>query len=64
MQFRFEPERVEHPRAVRSDLDAGADLFQFGRLLINLNIDTAPQQRKRSSQPAADAAADDNDRIR
>ena len=57
----LEPERMQHPRAVGADLDAGADLAQFFGLLVDRDIDATPQQRQRGSEPP-DAAPDDCDR--
>ena len=56
-----EPEPVQDPRRVRADLDAGADLAQRGRLLVDLDVEAGAEQRQRRGQ-AADAAADDGDR--
>ena len=53
---------MQHARAVGADLHAGADLAQLGRLLVDLDLDAAPQQGERAGQPA-DAGADDDDRI-
>ena len=60
LQRLLEPERVENARAVGADLHAGAKLAQFRRLLVDIDIDAAPDQRQRRRQPA-DAAADDRD---
>ena len=56
----FEAERVQHAGAVGADLDAGADLLELGRLLVDLDVEPALEQRQRGGQPA-DAAADDDD---
>ena len=53
-----EAQRIEHARAVRADLHAGAELLQLGRLLIDIDADALPDQRQRRGQ-AADAGADD-----
>ena len=55
-----EPEPVQDARGVRADLDAGADLAQRRRLLVDMDVEARPQQRQRRRQ-AADAAADDAD---
>ena len=55
---RAEPQRIEHAGAVRADLDAGAELLQLGRLLIDIDADALPDQRQRRGQ-SADAGADD-----
>ena len=54
----LEAQRMQHARAVGADLHAGADLAQFRRLLVDLDLDPAPDQRERAGEPA-DAAADD-----
>src|SRR5262249_40060570 len=33
----LEPERMENARAIRADLDAGAQFAQLGRLLVDLD---------------------------
>src|SRR5262249_46230796 len=58
----LEPERVQHPGAVRADLDSGAALLQLGGLLVALDVEAAPQQRERGRE-AADAAAYDDDLV-
>ena len=55
-----EADAVQHPRRVRADLDAGPDLGQGRRLLIDLDVEPGAQQRECRGQPA-DAAADDAD---
>jgi hypothetical protein len=42
----FEPEFVQNGCAVRADLDAGTQLPQPGGLLIDLDIEPAPEQRE------------------
>ena len=56
----FSVEPAWHPRRVRADLDAGPDLGQGRRLLIDLDVEPGAQQRECRGQPA-DAAADDAD---
>ena len=51
---------MKHARAVGADLHAGAKLAQFRRLLVDIDIDAAPNERQRRREPA-DAAADDRD---
>jgi hypothetical protein len=51
---------MEGAIAVRADLDAGAGLLEFRRLLVDLDIVPAGEQRQRRRQ-AADAAAGDQD---
>ena len=53
-----EAQPVQDARGVRADLDAGADLAQLARLLVDVDVEARPQQRQRS-RGAADAAADD-----
>src|SRR5262249_26452026 len=60
---RFQAEREQDARAVRTDLDAGADFPELIRLLVNLNVDAALEQGKGRRQPA-DAGADDSDMSR
>src|SRR5204862_4961506 len=58
LSLRPEPQRVEHSRAVRADLHAGAELLQLRRLLIDIDADALPDQRQRRGQ-SPDAGADD-----
>src|SRR5580704_2146486 len=51
---------MKHADAVGADLHAGAELAQFRRLLVDIDVDAAPQQRQRRGK-SADAAADDRD---
>src|SRR5262245_37095066 len=57
---RFQAEREQHTRAVRADLDAGADLPELARLLVDLDIDAAREQSERRGQ-STDAGSDHND---
>ena len=57
-----EPEIVNDARGVRRHVDAGADLAQRPRLLIDLHVEAGAQQMKRRRH-AADAAADHGDRF-
>ena len=59
----LEPERMQNAGAVGADLHAGAKFAQFRRLLVDIDIDAAPDQRQRRREPA-DAAADDDDFFR
>ena len=59
----LQAERMQHARAVGADLHAGADLAQLMRLLVDFDLDPAPDQRQRAGEPA-DAAADDEDVVR
>src|SRR5215813_7341468 len=62
-QHLFEPERVQHARAVRADLNPGADFLELVGLLVELDIDAALEQSERRRK-TADAAADDDDLAR
>ena len=53
-------EHLEHPEHVGSELDAGADLLELGRLFQHLHRDALARQRQRRRQ-SADAAADNQD---
>ena len=55
-----ETEPVQDARGVRADLDAGADLAQRRRLLVDVHVQARAQQRERRRE-AADASADDAD---
>src|SRR5262249_1987945 len=54
-------EPMQQPRRVRADVDAGADFTQRLCLLINVHVETGPQQGS-GGREAANAAADDRDR--
>src|SRR5262249_57669522 len=45
-------ERIENAAAVRADLNARAHLPQLRRLLVDVDIEPAPQERERSGKPA------------
>ncbi len=57
----FEPEREQRMRAIRRDLNAGADFCEFAGLLDHADPQAAPDQRQRRGQ-AADAGTCDQDR--
>ena len=59
---RGQPKHLEHAEHVGSELNAGADLLELGRLLDDLRGDAFAMERQRRAQ-AADAAADDDDRL-
>ena len=59
-QRSFQPEREQHARAVRRNLHARAELGEFARLLVDLDVVAVAQQRERGRE-AADARADDQD---
>jgi hypothetical protein len=56
----LESESIEDSRRVRTYLDAGADLTQFGGLLEDLDLKARPRKRQRSRE-AADPGSDYND---
>ena len=58
--FLAKAEPDQDARGVRPDVDAGADLGEQARLLIDLHVEAGLQQADRGGQPA-DAAADDRD---
>ena len=58
--FLAETQPDQDARGVRPDIDAGADLAEQARLLVDLNVEAGLQQADRRGQPA-DAAADDGD---
>ena len=55
-----ETEPVDDARGVGADLDAGADLAEAFRLLVDLNVMAGLEQVERRRR-AANAAADDGD---
>ena len=54
---------VQDADRVRRHVDAAADLVQFGRLLVDIDLESGAKQRHRSRE-AADAAADHRDPAR
>ena len=54
---RLQPEREQHARAVRCQLQAGADLAQFGRLFVQVAVDAGLEQRQRRRRPPMPAPA-------
>jgi hypothetical protein len=52
---------MQKARCVRPDIDAGADLAERPRLLVDPHVKAGSRQRRRGRKPA-DAAADDRDR--
>ena len=56
----FEAERSECLHRVRSERDTSADLSQFGRSLVDRDLETSPTKRTRRGQ-TADATADHRD---
>ncbi len=60
IERRLEAEADQQARGVGADLDAGADLADARRLLVDMDVEPGLQQVQRGRQ-AADAAADDGD---
>src|SRR5580700_6615870 len=58
-----DPEAMENARRIGADINAGADLAERPRLLIDVHIKSGAQQRRRRSQ-AANTAANDRNRSR
>jgi hypothetical protein len=58
---RAQAEPVENAGGVRAHNDARADLAQFGCLLVDVRVESGPDERQ-SRGEAADAAADKRDR--
>ena len=58
--FLAETEPDQNARGVRADVDAGADLAEQARLLVDLHVEAGLQQADRGGQ-STDAAADDRD---
>ena len=58
--FLAKSEPDQDARGVRADVDAGADLAEQARLLVDLHVEAGLQQADRGGEPA-DAAADDGD---
>jgi len=56
----LEPEADQQARGVGADLDAGPDLADAGRLLVDVHVEAGLQEMQGGSQ-AADAAAYDDD---
>jgi hypothetical protein len=59
-QRRGEPEAVQDTRGVRADLDAGANLTEGRRPLVDVDVVTTREQRQGGGQPA-DPTPDDAD---
>ena len=62
LQLRLETERAQNLGRIGRDLDAGADFFQFVRLLENAHLEAAQGERARRRQ-AADARTDQCDAL-
>src|SRR2546426_2851047 len=54
---------MEHARAVRSELQPGAHFLQLRRLLVDVDVAAAPEQRERGGEPADAAAGNQNTRL-
>ena len=57
-QSRFETERAKDFHRIGSKLDAGADLAELARPLVDAHLDAVPAQRAGSGQ-AAQSGSDD-----
>ena len=60
IQRGLQAEPDQQARGVGADLDAGADLADARRLLVDMDVEAGLQQMQRRGE-AADAAADDRD---
>src|SRR5205823_1823480 len=60
LELLADAKRVEHARAVRRELHAGADFLQLRSLLVDIDVDAVLEQRQRGAQPADAAAGDQN----
>ena len=60
IQRRLEAEADQEARGIGADLDAGADLADARRLLVDVDVEAGLEEMQSSGQ-AADAAADDGD---
>ena len=60
IQRRLEAEADQEARGIGADLDAGADLADARRLLVDMDVEPGLQEMQ-SGRQAADAAADDGD---
>ena len=60
VSYRLGPEAefVQHPHAVGANLETGADFGELGRLLVNIDVEAALQQRQRPGQPADSGSGD------
>ncbi len=52
LQLLADAERVEHARAIGGKLHARADFLQLGRLLVDLDVDSVPEQREGGGETA------------
>ena len=59
-EARAESELLEEAGRVGRQRHGGAHFTKFGRLLVDLGVETVPAERDRQGQPA-DAGADDGD---
>src|SRR4029079_6698595 len=60
LRGRAEADPLQMAHAVRREIDAGADLAELRRLLVDRDVEAVRDQRVGGEQ-AADAAADDGD---
>src|ERR1700677_3973314 len=61
VDFFKDPEAIQNPRRIRCDLNAGADLAEFGCALDHMHVTSALSDAQSGSE-ATDAAADDEQR--
>jgi hypothetical protein len=52
MQLVGEPDGVKEFYRIGADVDAGAELDEFGRLLVDLHFESLPAERDGRRQPA------------
>ena len=52
MQLVGEADRVKELYRIGADVDAGAEFGEFGRLLVDLHLESLPAQRDGRRQPA------------
>ena len=57
-------ERVQRARPVGADLHPGADVAERARLLVDIDVDAAPEKRERCRQPADAGAGEQHVRRR
>src|ERR1041384_2752620 len=56
MEFLGQSDRLEELDRVGADVDAGAELGELGRLLVDVRLEALPAQRDGSRQPAKTSA--------
>ena len=63
MELVYKSDRLKELHRVGADVDAGAELGEFGRLLVDLHLETLPAQRDGRRQ-AAEAGSDNGNATR